>query len=170
MSHMPPAFDIDTRSLRNVLGTFATGIVIATTNDQDGHPTGLAVSSFNSLSLDPALVLWSIGLNSSSLAAFRRSSSFAINVLSVDQQLLCMQFARSGGDKFKGIEFTRGLEGLPLLHGAAAHLQCRTVQRYPGGDHELYVGQVMALANFEREPLIFHNGRYASSKPLAAQC
>lgn len=159
---------VDPLQLRDVLGRFATGIVIVTACSAEGKPVGLTISSFNSLSLNPALVLWSIDLNSSSLETFRASDSFAINILSHEQLALCKQFSRKGVDKFAGIEYSHGISGAPLLDGSAAHIQCKTVQRIPTGDHELYVGQVLSLEAFDSDPLIFHRGAFKAISPLVA--
>ncbi len=151
----------DQRRLREVLGRFPTGITIVTSwSAETGRPVGLAVSSFNALSLDPPLVLWSIGLKSSSLHAFRAHDYFAVNVLASDQQHLCDRFGRSGPDKFGGLDYDAGIGGVPLLRGAAAQFQCRTVGRHLQGDHELYIGEVLALDSSSSDPLVFHGGLF----------
>src|SRR6201992_4426858 len=152
---------IDRRHLRDVLGRFPTGIAIVTSKDpQTNRPVGLAVSSFNSLSLDPPLILWSIGLKSTSLNAFRSHRYFAVNVLADDQEHLCKAFARSGADKFSGVNYDPGIADVPLLVGAAAHFQCETVERHPAGAHELYIGRGVELKKSTSEPRVFHGGSF----------
>ncbi|MYZ49463.1 flavin reductase family protein [Propylenella binzhouense] len=151
---------IDPRQLRDVLGAFATGVVVVTTQRRDGEPVGLTVNSFNSVSLDPPLILWSLSLAAPSLPAFRSHDFFGINILSERQRELCVRFARPAADKFAGVRFDRSVGGTPLLHDAAAHLVCRTYARYPGGDHEIYVGEVLSIEDFARPPLVFHQGSF----------
>lgn len=156
----------DQRRLRDGLGRFPTGIAIVTSKDPETrNPVGLAVSSFNSLSLDPPLVLWSIDLKSTSLQAFRSHSHFAVNVLADDQEHLCQAFARSGAGKFDGVDYDMGIEDVPLLAGAAAHFQCETVERHLAGDHELYIGRVVDLRISTSEPLVFHGGAFRRLRP-----
>ena len=156
---------IDPRVFRDVLGTFATGVVIVTTRGPADEPVGLTVSSFNSVSLDPPLILWSLALKAPSLVAFRAHDHFAINILAASQLELCKTFGRSTADKFAGVSFLYGVTGAPLLDGAAAHLECRTYARYPGGDHEIYVGEVVAMEGFLHEPLLFHAGAFRKLQP-----
>ena len=149
---------LEARQFRDVLGTFTTGVVVVTSVGEDGRPIGLTVNSFNSVSLDPPLILWSLALKSPSLAAFRQHEYFAINILAEDQEPLCRQFATPAPDKFRNIQFESGITGVPVLHGTAAHLECRTFARYPGGDHEIYVGEVKAVQDHGFPPLVFHRG------------
>ncbi len=159
-AHRIETAGIDPRRLREVLGCFATGVVVVTTQREDGAPVGVTVNSFNSVSLDPPLILWSLSLKAPSLAAFRSHEHFAVNILSEKQQDLCMRFARPAPDKFAGLAFDRDRSGTPLLRDAAAHLVCRTFARHPGGDHEIYVGEVVSLESFDRAPLVFHQGGF----------
>ncbi len=149
---------LEARHFRDVLGSFTTGVVVVTTVGDDGRPIGLTVNSFNSVSLDPPLILWSLALKSPSLRAFRTHEYFAINILAEDQEPLCRQFAKPAADKFSDIQFDTGLTGVPVLHSTAAHLECRTYARYPGGDHEIYVGEVKAVQDHGASPLVFYRG------------
>ncbi len=149
---------LEARDFRSVLGSFTTGVVVVTTVGEDGRPIGLTVNSFNSVSIDPPLILWSLALKSPSLAAFRLNAFFAINILAADQEALCRQFATPAADKFRDVTFDTGVTGVPVLHGTAAHLECRTFARYPGGDHEIYVGEVTAVQDHGSPPLVFHRG------------
>lgn len=152
-----------TRQFRQALGSFATGVTIVTTSD--GQPIGVTANSFNSVSLDPPLVLWSLARTSGSMEAFRTSGHFAVHILGAHQEDLSGRFARPGNDKFSGIEWRSGVAGSPVLNDYSALFECRTVECYDGGDHVIFVGQV---ENFERRdsaPLLFHAGRYAEARP-----
>jgi flavin reductase (DIM6/NTAB) family NADH-FMN oxidoreductase RutF len=152
---------IDPRNFRNALGAFTTGVTIVTTRDGDGHDIGLTANSFNSVSLDPPLVLWSLAKSSLSLKAFTESKYFAVHILAADQQSLSDLFAKRGVDKFAGLNPDRGHGGVPLLEGCAARFECETAFRYDGGDHEIFVGRVITFEHFARPPLVFVGGRYA---------
>src|ERR1700752_84525 len=151
---------IDPRDFRNALGTYATGVTIITAADSEGKPYGLTCNSFASVSLNPPLVLWSLVLYSSSLNAFQNASHFAVNVLGVSQQALANTFAKSSDDKFLGVECTPGLGKAPLLAGSVANFQCRSVNRYYGGDHVIFLGAVEAYSYNREEPLLFARGGY----------
>lgn len=147
-------------AFRSALGRFVTGVTIVTTRDADGKAIGLTANSFNSVSLDPPLVLWSLALGSPNLPAFRNSSAWAVHVLSVDQEDLSNRFARRGIDKFEGLEIKDGPEGAPLIPGCAARFGCRSSFEYEGGDHAIFVGEVVDFADRDVQPLVFHGGRY----------
>jgi flavin reductase (DIM6/NTAB) family NADH-FMN oxidoreductase RutF/DNA-binding IclR family transcriptional regulator len=150
----------DKRQLRNVLGTFTTGVTIVTTRDADGTAHGVTANSFSSVSLDPPLVLWSQSLTSRSYPAFRESDHFAVNILADDQVAISDHFAQSKDDKFSGIAHDLGIGGVPVLAGIAAHLECVKVATYPGGDHVVYIGRVERVGHSNRHPLAFGSGRY----------
>lgn len=152
---------VDARELRNALGAFTTGVTIVTTRDAAGHDVGLTANSFNSVSLEPPLVLWSLARSSGSRAAFVEAAYFAVHILGARQEALSNLFARRGADKFAGIEVTRGRGGVPLLDGCAARFECRTAYRHEGGDHEIFVGEVLTFEHFEEPPLVFQKGGYA---------
>ncbi|WP_292935554.1 flavin reductase family protein [Noviherbaspirillum sp.] len=152
----------DSTRFRKALGAFTTGVTIVTTRDGAGRDVGLTVNSFNSVSLDPPLVLWSLARSASSLPAFASADFFAVHVLAADQAPLSHRFAQRGAEKFSGMPLQRGLGGLPLLDGCAARFECRTVHRYEGGDHEIFVGEVVSFVHYERPPLVFQGGAYAT--------
>jgi len=157
--------DFDAREFRNALGRFATGVTVVTTRDSEGSPLGLTVSSFNAVSLEPPLVLWSLDRGSSTLPAFEAASHFAVSILGSGQIGLSNRFASRDDDKFGDLECADGAGGAPLLPGCVACFQCRTIHRYDGGDHVIFVGQVEA---FERRPgaaLLFHDGDYCVAVP-----
>ncbi|MDR3419325.1 MAG: flavin reductase [Nevskia sp.] len=151
----------DPTEFRKALGAFATGVTIITTRAGDGTPLGLTVNSFNSVSLNPPLVLWSLANSSMNLPAFRAASHWAVHVLSSDQEELSARFARRGEAKFAGLEFDTGIGDVPLLRGCTARFECRTAFQYQGGDHVIFLGEVLAFDRNEAPPLVFHGGRYA---------
>lgn len=161
----PAAPALDPQAFRAALGSFATGVTVITARASDGTPVGLTANSFNSVSLDPPMVLWSLAKKSHSAPVFTTATHWAVHVLAADQELLSGRFARSGEDKFACLAVERGVGGVPLLEGCAARFQCRTAFQHEGGDHIIIVGQVMAFDREDRAPLVFHAGRYA----LAAQ-
>ncbi|MDB5969914.1 MAG: hypothetical protein JWQ90_2364 [Hydrocarboniphaga sp.] len=150
----------DTRQFRDALGSFTTGVTIVTTVDAEGRDIGLTANSFNSVSLDPPMVLWSLAKTSLSLAAFVHNPHFAVHILAADQRAISDLFAKRGADKFAGTTLARGEGGVPLLEGCSARFQCRTAFRYEGGDHEIFVGEVMRFDHFDKPPLVFHSGKY----------
>ncbi len=151
---------IDKRQLRDVLGTFVTGVTVVTTSDADGKGHGVTANSFSSVSLDPPLVLWSQSVTSKSYPAFRDSEHFTINILADDQIPLSNHFAKSADDKFAAVPHSIGLGGAPVLDGAAAHLECVKVACYPGGDHVVYLGRIERMRRSSGRPLAFGSGRY----------
>lgn len=159
---------IDGKFFRSALGSFATGVTIVTTHDSEGGDVGLTANSFNSVSLDPPMVLWSLAKTSGSMPAFIANDHFAVHVLAADQQPLSDQFARRSTNKFAGLEMERGVGNVPLLDGCSARFQCRTAFRYEGGDHVIFVGEVQAFDHFDQPPLVFHGGKYAKMMPRAA--
>lgn len=159
--------DFDPLEFRNALGSFATGVTVVTTALDGDGPIGVTASSFNSVSIDPPLVLWSLAKSSKSLTAFRESGHFAIHVLGCDQELLSNRFARAGEDKFKDVLWDTGTLGSPVLRDYSAKFECKTVHQYEGGDHIIFVGQVAAFDHRDQAPLLFHAGKYAESRPKA---
>lgn len=149
------------RSFRDALGAFATGVTIVTTVDPAGADVGLTANSFNSVSLDPPMVLWSLAKNSSCLPAFVAAPYFAVHVLAHDQDHLSAQFSRRGIDRFAGLKVLRGQGGVPLLEGCSARFECRTEFQYEGGDHVIFVGRVEKFDRSNQTPLVFHGGQYA---------
>jgi flavin reductase (DIM6/NTAB) family NADH-FMN oxidoreductase RutF len=151
---------IDPKDFRNALGTFATGVTIITAAGSDGKPYGLTCNSFASVSLNPPLVLWSLGMFSQALSVFQNASHFTVNVLGASQQALANKFAKSSEDKFAGVEWKPGLGNAPILAESVANFQCRAANRYYGGDHIIFLGAVEAYTYSRREPLLFARGGY----------
>lgn len=161
-----PMTDRDTRALRDVFGTFVTGVTIITTLQEDGTPWGVTANSFSSVSLDPPLVLWSQGTQGFSFPIFEAADRFVVNILSAQQADLSQRFATSGIDRFAGLAFSPGIGGLPRIDGCLAHLECRKVATYPGGDHAIFLGEVENFDKADLAPLAFSNGRYSAVLPL----
>ncbi|MFK7840747.1 MAG: flavin reductase [Sphingorhabdus sp.] len=157
------------QGFRTALGSFATGVTIVTSVDAEGQPVGVTASSFNSVSLDPPLVLWSLAKSSLSSATFCSSGHFAIHVLAASQEQLSNSFAHSGVDKFSDVTWSPGGLGSPVLENYAALFECRTVHQYEGGDHVILVGEVVAYDKKDQAPLLFHGGRYAETRPKSAE-
>jgi 3-hydroxy-9,10-secoandrosta-1,3,5(10)-triene-9,17-dione monooxygenase reductase component len=151
---------IDPREFRDALGCFTTGVTVVTARARNGRPYGVTVNSFSSLSLDPPLILWSLSTHSASYSAFVEASHFAVHVLCDGQEHLCRQFARSGIDRFGDIEPQEGVGGVPVLPNVAALFECRSLYRYWGGDHVIFIGRVDRCQQWpERRPLVFHQGQ-----------
>ena len=161
---MSQAFD--SRPLRNALGRFTPGLTIITCVDGAGAFVGLTANSFNSLSLDPPLVLWSLRRSSPSLAAFRAAPRFAVNVLAESQIELSRSFASKVAHRFADGPWRRGDDGVPVLSGAAACFLCETASHQEAGDHELFIGRVLHMSDSHEPPLLFQGGRYRRLGPV----
>ena len=158
---------IDPRDFRNALGSYATGVTVITAATPDGKQAGLTCNSFASVSLNPPLVLWSLVIYSPSMSIFQNASHFAVNVLGASQQALAMQFATRAEDKFAGLSWEPGLGNAPVLADAVATFQCRSADRYYGGDHVIFLGAVEAYAYNRAEPLLFACGNFGHFVPRA---
>ena len=146
---------------RQALGQFATGVTVVTAVTPAGELVGLTVSSFNSVSLAPPLVLWSLALKSSSMAAVRASKHYAINVLSSKQAALATQFSTKGIDRYAGVHWHPGACGAPLLVGAVATFECFNRSRHEEGDHIIFVGEVERCSHRDQvDPVIYHSGQF----------
>jgi flavin reductase (DIM6/NTAB) family NADH-FMN oxidoreductase RutF len=162
---MPPTFSKP--EFRAALSMFATGVTIVTARTESGTLVGLTANSFNSVSMSPPLVLWSLGQTASTMSAFRTGSHYAINILSAGQQDLARQFATQGVDRFAGVPMTTGASGAPLITGAAANFECFNRSRYEEGDHVIFVGEVEYCSHQpEASPLLFHGGKFYAEHPL----
>lgn len=159
---------LDTKEFRNALGSFATGVTIVTTALLPDKPVGVTASSFNSVSLDPPLILWSLAKKALSLEAFEQSGHFAVHILSALQEDLSNAFASSGTDKYENVDWKVGELGSPVFDEFTAKFECKTVHQYEGGDHIIFVGEVVAFDKRDHPPLVFHAGRYAEARPKPA--
>ena len=150
---------IDQNEFRRVLGHFASGVTVVTTCHADVY-YGITVSAFASLSLVPPLVLICIDRRAPSHTALQGAGSFAVNILAEDGERLSRQFASRELDRFKGVAFHTGLTGAPLLDEALATVECRIVQEAPGGDHTIFIGEVLAAATRPGKPLLYFRSDY----------
>jgi 4-hydroxyphenylacetate 3-hydroxylase, reductase component len=151
---------MDTRQLRNALGRFTTGVTVVTCCDVQGQWVGLTANSFNSLSLDPPLVLWSLRSASPAMAAFVAAPRFAVNVLAEAQVEVSRRFASKAEDRFTEGVWSLGEHGAPVLAGCAAVFECETVSQQPAGDHQLFIGRVLACTEAPVPPLVYQAGHY----------
>jgi len=163
----PAAAPFSPEDFRAALGQFTTGVTIVTARDPDGRLIGLTANSFNSVSLSPPLVLWSLARQSSSMPGFLAASHYAINVLAADQRLLAERFARKGIDRFEGTPWRPGLTGAPVIEGAVAVFECSHRSQHGEGDHLIFVGQVEhCRRRLGAAPLVFHGGRFFTDLPI----
>lgn len=153
----------DSRHFRDALSRFATGVTVVTGENADKCFVGITVSSFNSVSLAPPLVLWSLATCSSSLATFSTSTHYVINVLASDQCALAMRFAAKVARRFEGVGFTLSPAGLPILEGASAWFECRNRSQYLEGDHVIFVGEVTRIGLSAHPGLVFQNGEFVEA-------
>lgn len=158
----------DARDFRQTLGMFATGVTIVTARAEDGRAVGVTVNSFNSVSLEPPMVLWSIAKSAYSRAVFSACGNWNVHILSAGQEALSNRFARSGGDKFAGLALDSDAGQAPLIPGCSARFQCRTAFQYDGGDHIIFVGEVTAYDRSALAPLLYVTGGYALAMARAA--
>ncbi|MEO9461544.1 MAG: flavin reductase family protein [Marinomonas sp.] len=170
MPSTPPS-DLDPhgakqRAFRKALGSFATGVTIVTTMGHTDEPIGVTASSFNSVSLDPPLILWSLAKSSLSYQAFSESGHFAVHVLAENQSELSSRFAQSKSNKWDGLDWHAGQLGSPLLGEFLALFECRTHAQYDGGDHVIMLGEVVNFELRDHAPLLFHSGAYAGKRPI----
>lgn len=151
--------DFDEKIYRNTLGLFSTGVTIVTTMDENLQPIGITVNSFASVSLKPALILWSIDKSQPSYNSFLNSKGFAVSVLNKEQIDLCYKFSSPSKDKFKDTEWTLSKNGFPIISNSLAWFDCLSWTNYPGGDHQILLGEVNSFDKNDKEPLIFWNGK-----------
>ena len=162
-----PAFD--QRQFRDALAQFPTGVTIvcARAPHQVGGPypryVGFTANSFNSVSLDPPLILWTIAARSASLAAFEAAERYAVNVLSAEQADLARRFSRPHVDRFAGVAHRLGWSDAPLIDGCVAWLECRHHARHAAGDHVVFVGEVVTVERARGHALVFHRGLFTGT-------
>lgn len=155
----------DPKAFRRALGNFATGVTIMTAQNAVGEKVGVTANSFNSVSLDPALILWSIDKNSSSFKVFEQATHFAVNILAATQIDLSNQFARRNDDKFAGVDFDLGAGQSILFKNCSANFECEKFNIVEGGDHWIIIGRVVKFHDHGRSPLLYHQGAYSSVLP-----
>lgn len=150
---------------RKALGLFPTGVAIVSGRAADGQLLGMTVSSFNSVSLDPPLVLFSVARSAASFAAWESIATYGVSILARSQDDLSSRFAKSQADKWALVRPIDGEHGVPLIPGALAAFECERYAVHDGGDHAIFVGRVLsvrAVAAQTAEPLVFFGGRYCN--------
>jgi flavin reductase ActVB len=151
---------VSSSDFRRAMGQFATGVTVVTTLDAAGRPLGLTVSAFSSVSLEPVLVLVCIDNRSDTHDGFEASKLFGVSILAEGQEEWSHRFAFGGSEKFTATPLLTGATGVPLVPGALAHIECRIHSKLPGGDHTIYVGEVMSLDVASGRPLLYHASAY----------
>ena len=152
---------LDPRLLRNALGQFTTGVCVITANNQAGEPFGITVNSFASVSLDPALVLWSLRNDSECFSDFAATRQYAVNILTQEQLAQSNQYSQKDAHALSPEHFRIGKTGLPILRKALSSFECDIWQRYDGGDHVILVGKVIEMNHLPTgKPLVFQGGMY----------
>lgn len=171
----PLAPDFETPHFKTALSRFATGVAVITAfaaenargESQSTHFLGITISSFNSVSLSPPLVLWSLGQRSSSLQLLRECSHYVVNILAADQLDLCQRFASGKGDRFAQTDYSLGKAGLPILKGALAWFECHNRSRHEEGDHVIFVGEVERCGFADNGlPLVYQNSQFSTTQEL----
>jgi flavin reductase (DIM6/NTAB) family NADH-FMN oxidoreductase RutF len=151
----------DSRTLRDALGCFGTGVTIVATLDRDDRPVGLTANSFTSVSLDPELLLVCLNRKSATLPWFERAEAFSVNVLHSGQQDLAQRFATPDIDRFQGTDWETWSTGVPMLTDCHANFECAKFAEYDGGDHLILVGRVIRVRfEDERDPLLYYRGSF----------
>ncbi len=156
---------VDPATYRSALSRFAAGVTVLTTHTDDARDLGMTATAFSAVSLDPPLVLVCVDRDASMASPLERATHLAVHVLAQDQEALSRRFSGTESDRFAGLEVTRGVGSLPLLGGALARLQCRIVERHPGGDHVIVVAEVLEAEFAEGEPLLYFRGGYGRFAP-----
>ena len=151
---------VDEAVLRDALGRFLTGVTIVTVAGVNQQLYGMTVNSFNSVSLSPPLVLWSLDKRNEKMSLFQEAAGFAVNVMSAAQIDLCERFSGDAADRFAGCSWNFGAFGQPLLENALVQIECRHWAQYDGGDHFIFLGEVMSVAMADGVPLAFFKGQY----------
>lgn len=160
----------DTREFRRALGQFATGVAVISAPGRDGEPVGITVSSFNSVSLEPALILFSVARSAGSLPALRAAPGYAVNVLREEQEQLSNRFARPRTYKWSDVRHTPGVASAPVIEDTLACFECEPYAEYDGGDHLIFVGRVVRFRLMsDGDPLLFFRGRYCGIRPEQPQ-
>jgi flavin reductase (DIM6/NTAB) family NADH-FMN oxidoreductase RutF len=151
-----------TQKLRQALGAFPTGVTVVTAHTPSGQRSGVTVNSFSSVSLDPPLVLWCLSRTAPSRASFLDATHFAVHVLSQEQEHLARRFCAPVRNRFEGLDLLEGAGGAPIFSGVSALFECHRRHVYEGGDHIIFVGEVLRYHHSVHPPLVFHESRYGA--------
>ncbi len=155
----------DPRALRNAFGCFATGVTVVTMHDAEGNATGVTVNSFSSVSLEPPLLLFSLGKDQVSCRWLQPGSRFTVNVLCEAQEEVAWQFAKPVEDKFAGLPRVTGQNGAPYVDGALCRFECAHWATYDGGDHNIYLGRITHFEESDGAPMLFFKGAIGALAP-----
>lgn len=159
----------DATQFKDLFANWPSGVAVITCTGTDGRPQGFTASSVVSVSLEPPLVLFALKRTSGSYAHFSKANTFAVNMLSQEQQGVSTVFATPGAERFQHVAYAPGPKtGAPLLDRAWGHLECKLYARYDGGDHDLFVGEIVGLKYEEAEPLVYHRRGYRAIASPAA--
>ncbi|MBZ9603871.1 flavin reductase family protein [Phyllobacterium chamaecytisi] len=159
---LEPEMSFDQQAFRQALGQFPTGVCVVTCS-AGSQQLGMTISSFNCLSLEPPLILFSIDRKAVSLPLWEKAAGYAVNVLAENQKDISNRFAKSRSNKWEGAKFAHGQFGAPLLPGVAAVFECIRKAKYTAGDHILFIAEVRSFnSSIDRMPLVFSKGRYAA--------
>jgi flavin reductase (DIM6/NTAB) family NADH-FMN oxidoreductase RutF len=151
---------VDAIKQRQIMGKFATGITLAST--AVGQTTwGMTANAVTSLSLSPPLVLLAVVKESQSQQMFQQAGCYALNILTADQQAISHRFAAPGPKDLSGLNYTTAVTGAPILLDTLGWVDCKVVEILPGGDHEIFIGEIVAGDCRDGEPLLFFSGKYA---------
>ena len=154
-----PVQPVASADLRGVMRHYLTGVTIVTLTGPDKNPYGLTVSSFNSVSLSPPLILWSLDNRNDRLSLFQDAKGLAVNIMAANQLALCQRFAAADNDRFSNCDWQFGPYGQPVFENALASLECRPWAEYDGGDHTIFVGEVMSIKQTKGKAAAFFNGK-----------
>jgi flavin reductase (DIM6/NTAB) family NADH-FMN oxidoreductase RutF len=151
----------DSRTLRDALGCFGTGVTVVTTLNRDDEPVGLTANSFTAVSLDPELLLVCLNKKSATLPWFKRAEAFSVNVLHIGQLDVAQRFATPDIDRFSDTNWEAWSTGVPMLSDSLANFECAKFAEYDGGDHLILLGRVIRV-RFESDldPLLYFRGSY----------
>lgn len=154
----------DSKEQRRIMGRFATGVTVVTTAG-NGRMTGLTANAVASLSLNPPLVLVAVDHRAGSYADLKENRCFAINILTTEQQEISQRFATPGPKDFSGLTISTAVTGSPIFADTLGYVDCKVVDVLAGGDHDIFVGEIVAGDARDAEPLLYFSGRYRSLAP-----
>ncbi|MDC0039830.1 flavin reductase [Paracoccaceae bacterium] len=160
------AAQFSSKDFRAALSSFATGVTIITARDLKDEPIGMTASSFNSVSMEPPLVLWSIAKSALSAPSFTNAEFFAVHVLASDQTEISNKFAIKGEDKFSNINWSQDSNGVPIIDGVSSRFDCKTYAIHEGGDHWIILGEVIEIENNSKRGLVFSEGSYSTTSAI----
>jgi flavin reductase (DIM6/NTAB) family NADH-FMN oxidoreductase RutF len=151
---------VDPLHLRQVLSRYPTGVTVVGTRHVPSGVCGLTVNAFTSVSLEPPMVLVCVDRSANTHACIEESGAFSVSVLGAGQSDLAVRFAQKREDKFEGVPFRLGPDGLPLVDAASAWVEARVEEALSGGDHTIFLGRVVRAERGDAPPLVFHRGSY----------